>query len=133
MPYVPVPKDLTAVKTKVAFNLTKRQLICFGLAAVVGVPVYFLTRGLLGTSGAIMLLILVALPCFFFAMYEKNGLPLEKILKYYINSRFIKPKVRPYKTDNLYTAIMKQYELEKEVKGIAENNRQKTENKNIKK
>lgn len=31
IPYVPVPKDLTTVKTKVAFNLTKRQLICFGL------------------------------------------------------------------------------------------------------
>ena len=29
MAYVPVPKDLTKVKTKVAFNLTKRQLICF--------------------------------------------------------------------------------------------------------
>ena len=26
MAYVPVPKDLTKVKTKVAFNLTKRQL-----------------------------------------------------------------------------------------------------------
>ena len=32
MPYVPVPKDLTKVKTKLAFNLTKRQLICFSLA-----------------------------------------------------------------------------------------------------
>ena len=31
MPYVPVPKDLTKVKTKLAFNLTKRQLICFSL------------------------------------------------------------------------------------------------------
>lgn len=50
MPYVPVPKDLNTVKTKVAFNLTKRQLICFSLAAAVGVPVYFLTRGLLGTT-----------------------------------------------------------------------------------
>ena len=29
MAYVPVPKDLNAVKTKVLFNLTKRQLICF--------------------------------------------------------------------------------------------------------
>ncbi len=29
MAYVPVPKDLTKVKTKVMFNLTKRQLICF--------------------------------------------------------------------------------------------------------
>lgn len=26
MAYVPVPKDLTKVKTKVAFNLTKRLL-----------------------------------------------------------------------------------------------------------
>ena len=30
MAYVPVPKDLTKVKTKVMFNLTKRQLVCFG-------------------------------------------------------------------------------------------------------
>ena len=32
--YVPVPKDLTKVKTKVAFNLTKRQLGCFGCGAL---------------------------------------------------------------------------------------------------
>ena len=38
MPYVPVPKDLTKVKTKLAFNLTKRQLICFSLAGLVGLP-----------------------------------------------------------------------------------------------
>ena len=31
MPYVPVPKDLTKVKTKLAFNLTKRQLIVSAL------------------------------------------------------------------------------------------------------
>ena len=30
MAYVPVPKDLNAVKTKVMFNLTKRQILCFG-------------------------------------------------------------------------------------------------------
>ena len=30
MPYVNVPNDLSRVKTKLAFNLTKRQLICFG-------------------------------------------------------------------------------------------------------
>ena len=33
-------KDLTKVKTKVALNLTKRQLIFFSLAAVVGIPFY---------------------------------------------------------------------------------------------
>ena len=45
MAYVPVPKDLTKVKTKVAFNLTKRQLICFGCGALIGVPLFFLLRG----------------------------------------------------------------------------------------
>ena len=36
MPFVPVPKDLTRVKTKVALNLTKRQLICFSIAGAIG-------------------------------------------------------------------------------------------------
>ena len=44
MAFVSVPKDLTKVKNKIILNLTKRQLICFGLAAAVGVPFYFLTR-----------------------------------------------------------------------------------------
>ena len=64
MPYVPVPKDLNTVKTKVAFNLTKRQLICFSLAAAVGVPIYFLTRGILGTTGAVF-----AFACGSFAVF----------------------------------------------------------------
>ncbi|UKI36735.1 MAG: PrgI family protein [Clostridiales bacterium] len=91
MPYVPVPKDLNTVKTKVAFNLTKRQLICFSLAAAVGVPIYFLTRGILGTTGAVLLLLAAALPFFFFAMYEKNGQPLEMIFeKNYITTKIQK-------------------------------------------
>ena len=33
MPYVNVPNDLSKIKTKIAFNLTKRQLICFGMGS----------------------------------------------------------------------------------------------------
>ena len=33
--YIPVPRDLTRVKTKVFFNLTKRQLLCFGAAVII--------------------------------------------------------------------------------------------------
>lgn len=126
MPYVPVPKDLSTVKTKVAFNLTKRQLICFGGAAAVGAPTYFLTRGILGDTGAVMALLVVALPFFFFAMYEKNGQPLEKILKNFYLTRFKKPKVRPYQTDNLYAALERQSRLDKEVDIIVKNGQRKT-------
>ena len=41
---VAVPKDLSGIKTKVAMNLTKRQLICFGGAGAVGIPFYIFTN-----------------------------------------------------------------------------------------
>ena len=75
MPYVNVPNDLSKIKTKIAFNLTRRQLICFGGAAAVGIPVYLLTRHALGGTGAMFLMIAIMLPAFFMAMYERDGLP----------------------------------------------------------
>ena len=44
---------------------------------------------------------------FFLAMYQKNGQPAEKILRYYFQARFVRPKVRPYKTNNYYSILMK--------------------------
>lgn len=73
MAHVNITKDLTEVKSKVVFGLTKRQLIFFVLAALVAVPIYFLTRKSLGNDIALVLLITTALPFFFFALYEKNG------------------------------------------------------------
>lgn len=105
MAYVPVPKDLNAVKTKVLFNLTKRQLVCFGSGAAVGVPLFFLLRQSLSNSAAAICMIVVMQPFFLFALYEKNGLPLEKIIKNIVQVCFIRPKVRPYETDNFLCRI----------------------------
>ena len=82
MAYVPIPKDLSKVKTKVLFNLTKRQLICFTLAALVGVPIYFLLKPHLGISTAAIIMIIAMLPFVFFAIYEKDGIPAEKYIGY---------------------------------------------------
>ena len=57
MAFVPVPKDLNRVKTKVMFNLTKRQLVCFSIAAAVGVPIFFLAKAHLDLSTAAMLMV----------------------------------------------------------------------------
>ena len=120
MAYVPVPKDLSKIKTKLAFNLTKRQLICFSAAASVGLPTYLLTRGALGNSAAMLLMIGLMLPFFFFAMYEKDGLPLEKVMKNIIRTCFLYPRVRPYKTENFYALLS-----EKEAKPIAETDKRR--------
>ena len=105
MAYVPVPKDLTKVKTKVALNLTKRQLIFFSLAAVVGIPFYLFMRKPIGSSIAAILMVTIMLPFFFMAMYEKDGLPFEKVVANIIRQKFICPSVRPYKTENFYQEI----------------------------
>ena len=75
MAYVTIPKDLSRVQSKVLFGLTKRQVICFGAAAVIGVPLFFLTKEALGTTTAALCMILVMLPFFLFAMYQRNGQP----------------------------------------------------------
>ena len=97
MPYVNVPNDLSKIKTKIAFNLTKRQLVCFGGAALVGVPSYLLARSALGNTAALFLMLGIML-----AMYEKDGLPLEKVVKNIIRAKYLRPGVRPYKTGNIY-------------------------------
>ena len=98
MAYVPVPKDLTKVKTKVMFNLTKRQLICFGTGILIGAPLFFLLLRPLGSSTAAMCMMLVMLPFFLLGVYEKNGQPLEKIAGNIIRASILRPRQRPYPT-----------------------------------
>ena len=100
MAYVTVPKDLTKIKSKMLFGLTQRQLVCFGSAA--------------------LCMILVMLPFFLFALYEKNGQTLEVILGHLIQCKFVRPKRRIYQTNNAYSALVRQAKLEKEVRAIAE-------------
>lgn len=115
MAFVPVPKDLNRVKTKVMFNLTKRQIICFALAAAVGVPVFFVAKPYMALSTAAMLMVVVMLPFIFFALYEKDGQPAEKILGHVVKTMFLRDKVRPYRTNNLYAAIQRQIKEQEEL------------------
>ena len=73
MAYVNVPKDLTKVKTKVLFNLTKRQLICFGSGALIGVPLFFLLKGSIGTSPAAMVMMVVMVMMVMMVVFKLNA------------------------------------------------------------
>lgn len=129
MAYVTVPKDLSKVKSKVAFNLTKRQIICFGLAIAIGVPFYLLTKDALTTSVSGICMVLFMLPFFFLAMFEKDGLPFEKILSNYI--RFLMtPQIRTYKTTNLYRQLSELPDTNhKEVRTVERKKRRKNRRK----
>ena len=120
---VAVPKDLSGIKTQVALNLTKRQIICFSGAIITATPTYFLTRNMLGTSGSTFLLMLVAMPFFFFAMYSRDGFPAEKILMFMIRQKFLTPGIRPYKSQNLYARLEDKERIRKEVHYLEEQKR----------
>ena len=122
--YISVPRDLTKVKSKIMFNLTKRQLICFSVAALIGVPSFFLLKSIGNSSMAAMGMMVIMMPLFFLAMYEKNGQTLEVFLGHFIEANFRRPKQRPYKTNNYYNALMKQAQIEMEVEKIVGTNKQ---------
>lgn len=122
--YISVPRDLSKVKTKVFMNLTKRQILCFGAGALIGVPVFFLLKSSGNLSLAALGMMAVMLPLFFLAMYEKDGQPLEVVAKHIYEAEFKRPKIRPYQTNNYYALLEKQYDAEMEVMQIV----QKAEN-----
>jgi len=125
MAYVSVPKDLNAVKTKVMFNLTKRQLIFFSLAGIVGLPIFFILKDSIDITIATLAMMVVMLPFFLFAMYEKHGQKPETIIKQIYMVKKGLPSERPYQTQNAYALLEKQYNLNKEVMQIVKRNGEK--------
>lgn len=117
---VAVPKNLSGIKTKVAMNLTKRQLVCFGSAGAVGIPFYIFTKGVIGTQASALIMVALMLPFFFLAMYEKDGFPAEKILYFTLRQKILTPGIRPYKSENLYRQLEEKERMKKEVRYLEE-------------
>ena len=115
---VAVPKDLSGIKTKVVANLTKRQLICFSGAIIVGIPFYMMTKEVLGIEMATFGMIALMLPFFFFAMYQKNGFPAEKLLFFMIRQKFLAPGIRPYQSEYMFRELEQQEEWRKELENL---------------
>ena len=90
-----------------------------------GFAAFFLLKDSAGTSFSTLVMIAIMLPCFLMAMYEKHGQPLEVVAKNIIQTKFVRPKERPYQTENFYAVLEKQRKLEKEVSAIVKGNNQR--------
>lgn len=114
--YILIPKDfLNDIETKTFFNLTKRQLICFSIGAITGLPTYFLLKNINSTI-AILGMMAVAIPFFMAGIFKKNQHRLETVVKQIYNVKFGgKPKYRKYKTNNYFLQLQNQYDLNQAV------------------
>ena len=119
MAYVSIPKDLSRVKSKFLFNLTKRQVVCFGLGALIGVPAFFLAK--------VLLMMLLMLPFFLLAMFERHGQPLEVLIRHFIQARFVRPRIRVWQNDNFYKTIDRSIRNQQEVQKILRGKQRKNQ------
>jgi hypothetical protein len=117
MAQIAINKDFSKIRKKVAFGLTRRQLICFGVAGILGFAFYLSVHKTLGTTLSLGAMILLILPVFFICQYERDGRYLEDILKDLIETKVKRPGVRTYETDNVYAWLQNRIYLE-EVLGI---------------
>lgn len=127
MAYVSIPKDLSRVKSKFLFNLTKRQVVCFRLGALIGVPAFFLAKDALGVSPSVLLMMLLMLPFFLLAMFERHGQPLEVLIRHFIQARFVRPSIRVWQNDNFYKTIDRSIRNQQEVQKILRGKQRKNQ------
>ena len=117
MAYIKIPRDLSNVKEKFMFGLPKRQVIYFGIGLAIGLPFFFMISSHDLTT-AVVVLFFSVVPFGFMGMYEKNGMTFDKIITKMVKANILRPKIRPYKSENIYVAMEEQAFLDREVKRI---------------
>ena len=121
MAYVNMTKDFSEVRKVIpGIGLTKRQVIGFSIGAVVGLPVFFFLKIVLGCDLMVDVfgLAFAAAPVIILITVQKNGMYMEKHLQYWYETHFIRNTDRPYATNNIYSLMQKEEELKKEVEQI---------------
>ena len=112
--------DLNRIKDKPIAGFTIRQILSFAAIVVIGVPTYtIMYANRINTTIACLVLCGIAVPIFFIGTYEDvNGRPVEKIIYAKIRLLFLTKSKRPYATNNSFSALKRQRELEEEYKSL---------------
>lgn len=109
--FVKIPKDISLIRQKFVFGLTKRQCIAFGIGIAVGFPSFYICNSTLGLQAGCFALGITAAPFVFCGLFKKNGLFFEQIVKLMIEF-FKKPKKRTYQSENTFEILSRQIEYD---------------------
>ena len=133
MAYVNMTKDFSEVKKTISgLGLTKRQLAAFLLAAVIGLPIFFLLKPHIGLTYSVMIMAVIVLPFCAAILYKKDGMYMEVHAKYWYETHFVRNTDRPYETNNLYELMQEKERIKKEVEKIVFQNKTPAEIEKIK-
>ena len=121
MAYVNMTKDFSEMRRTIpGLGLTRRQIVAFGSGVLCGIPFFLVSKLAIGldTTEAVMVMAASAFPVVFCLLYKKDGMYIEKHLRYWYETHFVRNTERPYVTRNIYDAVVKSRQLQKEVEQI---------------
>ena len=87
----------------------------------------FLAKDALGVSPSVLLMMLLMLPFFLLAMFERHGQPLEVLIRHFIQARFVRPRIRVWQNDNFYQTIERSIRNQQEVQKILRGKQRKNQ------
>lgn len=122
--YIRINKDLKNIQSKEILNaLNKKQFILLLIGCAAGFFAFsFLRKSGASMQTSMLASVFTAAVPFAFMVEKPGSLPLEKIIKYKL-IKLIKPNIRVYKTENIYSLIDKciqEEESEKNAKLVSE-------------
>lgn len=133
MAYVNLTKDFSEVKRTISgLGLTKRQLVAFASGAAVGIPVFLLLKPHFDITICTIVMAMLVLPICFVILYKKDGAYMEKRIRYWYETHYIRNTDRPYRIDNLYDLMIEQKRIKEEVEKIVFRGMQEKEIEQIK-
>ena len=115
---VDMVKDPTKVKSKFIGSFTKRQVVCYGLAALIGIPFYLVTKDAIGKETAALFMVALMFPFIIASMYEKDGLPAERYFYRFFLWKFVRPMKRSYKKENRFEREKRRKQMIEEVREL---------------
>lgn len=126
MAYVTIHKDITNVAKTTPIGLTYVQTICLAVGGILGFGLYFLTSEKLGSGLASLLMMVSAAPFVFLGMYkDRTGKNFFELLPYIYGLYFKTNGERPYVSENIYSAMERQAELDSSIKKIIKKDKEK--------
>lgn len=98
----PIPKDIRKYETKTLGPFTSRQIVCGTIAAAIAYVIYQGCKNYMSGTSALCLALIPAIPILSFSVFKPYGMTLEKFLKTAFILNVMAPKIRKYKTNNIY-------------------------------
>lgn len=100
-----IPKEITDYETKYLFKMTLRQNIAFGVMLIVNMLLHFYAKPFIHSEIVDWLMLLVATIAGAIALWKPNKQDFEKVAWFAIQTELIYPKIRVYKTENVFSKM----------------------------